>query len=132
MKRIVFGGAFLLTIMLGTVEASAQDAPADAPATAVPAPPAVVRVHIRTYRDKANARVYSKHPDNSWRVVCVAPCTADATVGTELRVTMGSNEDEPHTYVVPGDLGPEMDLEVRPASVDTTTAALPLQFLFGR
>ena len=119
MKHIVFGGAALLTLMLGAGEAAAQDTePPPASASPSPSPlPAVVRVHLRTYRDKSDARVYSRRLDNSWSLLCVLPCTADAPVGTELRVTMASSENEPHSYVVPGDLGPEMDLEVRPASV---------------
>lgn len=91
--------------------ASAQTAP-----PVVPAGGGAVRVHVRSYKDKGTARIFIKRGDGTYTFVCASPCTADVPVNSELRATLANNDDEPHTFVVPGDLGPEVDLEVRPAS----------------
>jgi hypothetical protein len=92
-------------------DASAQQAPA------APAPAASVRVHLRTFKNKSTARMYIRRPDGSYTLVCASPCTADITGNSELRVTLANNDEEPHSFALPSDLGPEVDLEVRPASV---------------
>jgi hypothetical protein len=74
-------------------------------------------VHLHTLKNKGVARLYSKRADGAFTLVCASPCTADVAVNTELRITLGNNDDEPHTFTVTGDLGSEIDLEVKPASV---------------
>jgi hypothetical protein len=105
----------LLSVALSARPAAAQEAPQEAAPVASSVP--VVRIHFRTYHGKQHARVYAHRADDSWAVVCDAPCTIDSPVGTELRITIGNYEEEPHTFVVPGDVGPEMDLEIKPASI---------------
>ena len=127
MKRAGTLALALAAITLRSASASAQvepTAPPDAaPSTqevrpTVAGPPAsTVRLHLRSYRDKIGARVFSRRPDDSWIMVCATPCTVDVAAGTELRLTMGSYEDEPHSYIVPGDQGSEVNVEVKPASV---------------
>ncbi|HSO34121.1 MAG TPA: hypothetical protein VLT33_16415 [Labilithrix sp.] len=130
MKRALASALVLLSVALTAGTAAAQEAApqAAAPQEAAPPGPAavvvatastapVVRVHFRSYRGKQHARVYAHRPDDSWATVCDLPCTVDSPVGTELRITIGNYEEEPHSFIVPGDVGPEMDVEVKPASV---------------
>jgi hypothetical protein len=118
MKRALASALTLLAITLAAGDGAAQEAQ-DVPAASAPAPAAagLVRVHLRGYKSTAVARVYSHRPDDSWAMVCRTPCTVDAAPGTELRITLGSYEDEPHSFIVPSDAGPEVDVEVKPASV---------------
>lgn len=119
MKRALASALVLASVALTAGRASAQET--TEAVQVVPAPVAtparVVRLHFRTYRDRQHAQVYAHRPDDSWAVVCDVPCTIDSPVGTELRVTIGGYDDEPHGFTVPGDVGPEMDVEVKPASV---------------
>ena len=120
MKRAITRALVVASVMLSAGSAAAQEVPSEPP-PAVPAPgpaaPNTVRLHFRTYKDRQHARVYAHRADDSWTVVCDVPCTIDSPVGTELRMTIGSYEDEPHAFIVPGDVGPEMDVEIRPASI---------------
>jgi len=96
-----------------------------APAAAAPQNPALsappgaggtVRIHLRALRDKDTARLYIRAADG-FTLVCAAPCTADIPQNSELRTTLNNNDEEPHTFTVPSDAGPEVDLEVKPASL---------------
>ncbi len=120
MKRAITRALVVASIMLSAGTAAAQETPSELPpasAAPAPAPANTVRLHFRTYKDRQHARVYAHRADDSWTAVCDVPCTIDSPVGTELRMTIGSYEDEPHTFIVPGDVGPEMDVEIRPASI---------------
>lgn len=77
----------------------------------------MIRVHVRTYNGKGSARAYLHRADGSYTMMCTAPCTVDVPANSELRVTLNDNDEEPHTFTIPSDQGPEVDLEVRPASV---------------
>jgi hypothetical protein len=120
MKRHCRTGLTALALTVGAVfmpsAASAQAAQAAQSAPAVPAGGGAVRVHVRTFKDKGTARLFIRRPDGTYDFVCASPCTADMPVNSVLRATLANNDDEPHTFVVSGDLGPEVDLEVRPAS----------------
>ena len=122
MKPFHLAGLVSVTLTLAAGNAAAQQvgaAPAPAPAVA-PAPVGAggsVRVHLRTINNKGTARLYIHRSDGSYTLVCASPCTADVPANSELRTTMNNNDEEPHTFVVPGDLGPEVDIQVRPASV---------------
>jgi hypothetical protein len=95
-----------LALATSAVDASAQE----------PAAPPAVRVHVRTLKNKGTARLFIHRADGSYTLVCASPCTADLPGNSELRVTLANNDDEPHTFTLPSDLGSEVDLEVRPAS----------------
>lgn len=109
------------TMGLWSAPALAQQAPAPVAAAAPP-----VRVHLGTYRNKGTARLYIQRTDGSYTFVCASPCTADMAAHSELRVTLGSNEDEPHTFEVPADLGSEIDVQVRPASAGPLVGSIVL------
>lgn len=130
MKRHSLAAVTLLTTALASVgaDAFAQQAPAPPAAPAAPGPPAAapVRVHLRTLKNKSTARMYIHRADGAYTLVCASPCTADVPGNSELRVTLGSAEDEPHTFVLPSDLGGEIDLEVRPASVGPLIGSIVL------
>jgi hypothetical protein len=111
--------ALALALATSAADASAQEAsaPEAAPAAPVPAPAApAVRVHVRTTKNKGTARLYIHRADGSYTLVCASPCTADVPGNSQLRVTLGNQEDDPHTFTLSADLGSEVDLEVRPAS----------------
>ncbi len=113
LSTAVTAAVTVLALALTAPPASAQEQPATAPAPTAGG----VRLHVRTLKNKGTARVYIHRADGSYTLVCPSPCTADVPPNSELRVTLGAHEDEPHTFVVPADLGPEVDLEVRPPSV---------------
>ena len=121
MKRALASALVLASVALtlSAGRASAQETPAAVQVVPAPvaAPAGVVRLHFRTYRDRQHAQVYAQRRDDSWAVVCDVPCTIDSPVGAELRMTIGGHDDEPHSFTVPGDVGPEMDVEIKPASV---------------
>lgn len=111
-------------LTMSPARAFAQAAPQAAQFAA--APVTAVRLHVRTFKDKGTARLYIHRTDGSYAFVCASPCTADMAVGSELRVTLANNDEEPHTFVLPGDLGPEVDLEVRPPSVGSLVGSIVL------
>jgi hypothetical protein len=111
MKRHPFAGLGALTLALMSAPAFAQGTPTTPPAAGAP-----VRVHLRTFKGKGTARLFIHRTDGSYTFVCASPCTADMAAQSELRVTLANNDEEPHTFTVPSDLGPEIDVEVRPAS----------------
>ena len=120
MKRALASAIVVASVALSAGRAAAQETPAGAVAVdpgPAATPSTIVRMHFRTYRDRQHARVYGRRPDDSWAVACDVPCTVDSPVGTELRMTIGGYDDEPHSFIVPGDVGPEMDVEIKPASV---------------
>ena len=119
MKRALASALVLASVALTAGRASAQETPEAVQVVPVPVatPAGVVRVHFRTYRDRQHAQVYARRADDSWAVVCDVPCTIDSPVGAELRMTIGGYDDEPHSFTVPGDVGPELDVEIKPASV---------------
>jgi hypothetical protein len=122
MKRhplAVLGVLVGLAVGLSPSPALAQEVP-------VPAPGAPVRVHLSTYRGKGTARLYIHRTDGSYTFVCASPCTADMAAHSELRVTLANNDEEPHTFAVPDDLGSEIDVEVRPASVGPLVGSIVL------
>lgn len=130
MKRHALATVTALTVSLAAADVSAQQPPPPAgPATpAAPAAPAAapVRVHVRTFKKKGKARLYIRHTDGSYALVCAAPCTADVPGNSELRVSVGNNDDESHAFVLPSDLGSEVDLEVRPASAGPLVGSIVL------
>jgi hypothetical protein len=89
-----------------------------APSTAAPPPPGsgAVRVHLSTEKNKGTARLYI-HQKDGYVLVCSSPCTADIPINSEMRVTLNNNDDEPHTFTITGESGPEIDLQVKPASL---------------
>lgn len=107
--------AVALTLASAAGRASADDAAPDAPAPAVARPAPPVRVHLRSWRDKVPARMYVYQGQDRWAFVCASPCAADLAAGAGLRIMLGDSE-EAHEMVVPQELGPQVDLEVRPAS----------------
>jgi hypothetical protein len=122
MKRHHLAAVTALTIAVTAAraeDAAAQEAPGTpvAPPAATAPIAAAVRVHVRTFKNKGTARLYIHRTDGSYTLVCASPCTADVPGNSELRVTLANNDDEPHTFVLPADLGSEVDLEVRPASL---------------
>jgi hypothetical protein len=119
---LVASVAFAGTV-LGGAPAFAQEAPA-APAPARADAP--VRVHLRTLRPKDSARMFIRRPDGSYAFVCNSPCTADMAAHSELRVVLGDNDDEPHAFVLPADLGSELDLEVRAGGVGSLVGSIVL------
>jgi len=129
MTRHPFAGLGALTLALGltvtSAPALAQQAPAGPP-PAVPAAGAPVRVHLSTFRGKGTARLYIHRTDGSYTFVCDSPCTADMAAHSELRVTLNNNDEEPHTFGVPSDLGSEIDIEVRPASAGPLIGSIVL------
>lgn len=127
MKRHHYAGlaALGLTVGLSSPPAHAQEAPAATPAP-VAATGAPVRVHLSTFRGKGTARLYIHRTDGSYTFVCASPCTADMAAHSELRVTLANNDEEPHTFEVPSDLGSEIDVQVRPASVGPLVGSIVL------
>jgi hypothetical protein len=130
MKRHHLASLVAVTIALAAGNASAQSTgtptappaapPAPAPAASPAAPTSgsgAVRIHVHTLKNKGTARLYSRRGEGQYTLVCASPCTADVPVNSEMRVTLNNNDEEPHTFVVSGELGSEIDLEVRPASV---------------
>jgi hypothetical protein len=85
-----------------------------------------VRVHLRTLKNKHTARLYVHRADGTYTLVCASPCTADLPGRSELRVTLGDNDEDPHTFALPPDAGAEVDLEVRPASVGPLIGSIVL------
>ncbi|MBX3191897.1 MAG: hypothetical protein KF819_33205 [Labilithrix sp.] len=126
------GGRALLTVaavagvMLASSSARAQMPPPQPPGQIVQmqpqvqtvAPPAQgsVRMHFRMFRSKGYGRIYVLRSDGSSGLVCRTPCTADVPVGAQMRATVGEN-DEPHFFAVPADMGQEIDVEIRGPSV---------------
>lgn len=121
-----------LSVTLAASDASAQtpnQPPPNAPPTGplpptvaataggAPITPGAVRLHVSTEKNRGVARLYVHQPDGKYTLVCSTPCTADVPVNSEMRVTLNNNDEEPHTFTVPGDMGPELDIEVKPASV---------------
>jgi hypothetical protein len=91
------------------------------PQTSAAVPAAgMVRVHFRTLKDRGRARIAVRTVQGTYVSVCASPCTADLPPGAELRVSLGSGEDEDEDsarlMAVPNDLGNEVDIEVKPAS----------------
>lgn len=120
-------GALTLALALGaTFSATPALAQQPPPAPAPSASAAPVRVHLRTFRGKGTARLYIHRTDGSYTFVCASPCTSDMAAHSELRVTLANNDEEPHTFEVPSDLGPEIDVEVRPASVGPLVGGIVL------
>ena len=87
------------------------------PSAAAAAAPNAVRLHITTEKNKGKAHIYIHRADGTWPAVCSTPCTADVPVNSELRAVYNDYDDDPHTFTVTGELGPEVDLEVKPASI---------------
>lgn len=101
--------------------AHAQDVDASSVQTApnVEAPPAsspAVRLHLRSLRAREIARLYVLR-NGAFAFVCASPCTADVAPGSEMQVTLTGDNGEAHAFVLPGDLGPEIDIVVKPASI---------------
>lgn len=118
-----------LGLALLSVPASAQEAPPAAPPAAASSPAAAgppVRVHLGTYKRKGTARLFIHRADGSYAFVCESPCTADMAAHSEVRVTLANNDEEPHTFGIPADLGSEIDVEVRPASVGPLVGSIVL------
>src|SRR5260221_10380023 len=116
----------MLAVVLTTGAAAAQTPTQPPPASqmppSAPPPPATaaggaVRIHMTTEKDKGTAHLAIHRPDGSWAPVCASPCTSDVPVNSELRVTYGNADDDPHTFTVGGGLGPEVDLVVQPPSM---------------
>jgi len=131
MKRQSLAAVTVLALATIAADASAQQPPPaaqqPAPAAQQPLPAAApVRVHLRTLKNKSTASLYIHRADGSYTLVCASPCTADVPGNSELRVTLGNNDEEPHTFVLPSDLGPEVELEVRPASVGPLIGSIVL------
>jgi hypothetical protein len=129
MKRRSLATATVLALALSAADATAQQqaAPVAPVAPAGPtAGPAPVRLHLRTLKNKSAARMSIHRADGSYTLVCASPCTADVPGGSELRVTLGNDDDDPHTFVLPTDLGSELDLEVRPPSVGPLVGSIVL------
>ena len=123
MNRHAIASLFALGLTLIAAPTFAQEqprpgavAPQPVAVAAQPAAGGAVRLHLRTYRGQGTARLYIHRSDGSYTFVCASPCTADVAAHSELRVTLRNNDEEPHTFEVPSDLGPEIDAEVRPAS----------------
>jgi hypothetical protein len=125
MKRHSLATAIAFALALSAADATAQQ-PAAPAAPAVPPAPAPVRLHLSTLKNKSTARMYIHRADGSYTLVCASPCTADVPGGSELRVTLGNDDDDPHTFVLPTDLGSEVDLEVRPPSVGPLVGSIVL------
>lgn len=113
MKRHHLAALIALSLALASGNAAAQQAQPAQPAAVTP----YVRMHLKTFRGKGTARAFLHRTDGTYSFVCASPCTADVPANGEMRVTLANNDDEPHTFAVPGDLGPEVEIEVRPASV---------------
>lgn len=90
-------------------------AQASTPTTGAPAA-GMVRMRFRTYRDRGRARVFVRTVSGAYVFVCAAPCTADLPPGAELRTTLGDEDEDPRDFAVPNDYGPDVDVEVKPAS----------------
>lgn len=73
-------------------------------------------MRFRTYRDKGRARVYVRTVQGAHAFLCASPCTADLPPGAELRTTLGDEDEEAHEFTVPIDYGPDVDVEIKPAS----------------
>lgn len=73
-------------------------------------------MRFRTYRDRGRARVFVRTVQGAYAFVCTSPCTADLPPGAELRTTLGDDDEDPRDISVPNDLGPDVDVEVKPAS----------------
>ena len=136
MKRHHLAGLAALTLGL-SVTLAANDASAQTPNQPPSSPPAStptspppsaaaptapagaggsVRLHVSTEKNKGVARLYINRKDG-YQLVCSTPCTADVPVNSEMRVTLNNNDDEPHSFTVPGDMGPELDVRVKAASL---------------
>ena len=126
MKRHHPAGLVALTLSLGLTLADSKALAQQPPAAPGPAAGAPVRVHLRTFRGKGTARLYIHRTDGSYGFVCASPCTADMAAHSELRVTLANNDEEPHSFEVPSDLGPEIDVEVRPASAGPLVGSIVL------
>jgi hypothetical protein len=100
---------FLAIVLLAaqTRSAFAQDAPAAATAPAAPGGP-VVRANFRA--GKLSATIYDPA---SGRMLCATPCTVDVPVNSTLRVVLTGGEDEPHDFVVTGEHGSQVDIEIK-------------------
>jgi hypothetical protein len=147
MKRHHLAGLTALTFTLAAASASAQQAqvppgpvapssppPLQAPSSAAPAPPpaltSAVRVHVHTSKNKVTAHLWIRRADG-FAAVCDSPCTADIPVNSELRVTLGNNVDEPHEFVMTGDLGSEVDVEVKGPSIGPLIGGIVLMGVGG-
>lgn len=62
------------------------------------------------------AHIFRVNADGSIAFVCLTPCTKELLPGVRLQVTLGQDEENAQTYVVPKRPGREVDLMVRPAS----------------
>jgi hypothetical protein len=116
----------MVTLGCAARPARAQAPPrASAPAPSSPAAPSApakpaqgsVRINVRTEEGAGAARVYwQPGSDGQWTFACASPCRADVKPGTDLRVTLGNDEDHPQTFTLPSDQGREVDVLVQPAS----------------
>lgn len=126
-----------LPVALSPRDAAAQSAPATpsvaeqaaAPPTPVGIP--MVRIHVRSYRDHGTARVYVHRTDGTYTLACTAPCTYDVPANAEMRATFSGKEDDSHSFIVPGDKGPEVDIEVRPPSAGPLVGSIVLMAAGG-
>jgi hypothetical protein len=134
MKAFYLAGLASLTLTLAAGNAAAETpsqpptspppatvaTPAATPVPAALAPPVgaggSVRVHLRALKDKDVARLFIRRGEG-YTLVCASPCTADIPANSELRTTLNNNDEEPHTFSVPSDAGPEVEIEVKPASI---------------
>lgn len=73
-------------------------------------------MRFRTLRDRGRARVFVRTVSGAYVLVCATPCTADLPPGAELRTTLGDEDEDPRDFAVPNDYGPDVDVEVKPAS----------------
>lgn len=96
-----------------------------------PVPSGVVRIHLRTFKDKGTARAHVHRADGSYALLCASPCTADVPPKSELRITLDDNEDAPHTVVVLASGGSDMDLEVRPAAAGPLAGSIVMMAAGG-
>jgi hypothetical protein len=143
MKRYALASLTALTFTLAAASASAQPAPLPPSAPSTAAPPAAaapetparavgsaVRVHLHTPKNKGTAHLWIRRADG-FASVCASPCTADIPVNSELRVTLGNNVDEPHEFVMTGDLGSEVDVEVKGPSIGPLIGSIVLMGVGG-
>jgi hypothetical protein len=116
MKKLL--SSFLIVVFLtaATRPAFAQEPPPPqevipqgAPHAVIPqGAPSIVRANFRA--GKLQATIYDR---NTGRMVCATPCTADIPVGNPLRVVLAGGEEEPHDFVVTGENGPQVDVEIK-------------------
>lgn len=127
--RRVLGGLVASSLFVLAAPAAADDKPnvtiettpqpaQPQPQIQMPAQPAMagaVRLHFRTVRPKDHADLYELRGEQAV-FVCSSPCDAAVPVGAAMRVVFAGNREEPHDFVMTGEDGGEVDLQVRSPS----------------